>query len=249
MQQRAGVRQQAVLAPGAPALAEPAAEAGILAAGTRWATPYYVVDSLAEGPTLLLVAGVHGNELAGPLAAERMRRWSIVRGRLVLVPRANQPALARHTRCAPGTRFGDLNRNFPRAEADAPRGTMAQALWCAVMAAEPDCLVDLHEGFDFNRANDKSVGSSVLYIPKADNGDQAERLVRAVNATVGAPERYFTLLRWPARGSLSRAAWEQLGIPGLILETTRQKQALELRVAQHELMVAELLSGLAMLER
>jgi predicted deacylase len=247
MQQRGGVQQDAALAPAVPALAEPVAEAGILAAGTRWATPYYVVDSLAEGPTVLLVAGVHGNELAGPLAAERMRGWLLVRGRLVLVPRANQPALARHTRRAPGTPFGDLNRNFPRTEADAPRGTMAQALWRTLAAVQPDWVLDLHEGFDFNRENDKSVGSSVLCIPRGESQRQGERLVRAVNATVTAPERQFTLLRWPARGSLSRAAWEQLGIPGLLLETTRRRQALELRVAQHQLMVAELLADLSML--
>ncbi len=121
------------------------------------------------------------------------------------------------------------------------------ALWRTLAAVQPDWVLDLHEGFDFNRENDKSVGSSVLCIPRGESQRQGERLVRAVNATVTAPERQFTLLRWPARGSLSRAAWEQLGIPGLLLETTRRRQALELRVAQHQLMVAELLADLSML--
>lgn len=198
---------------------------------------------------MLLVAGVHGNEPAGPLAAARMLDWSLSCGRLVVVPHANRPALARNTRRAPGTRFGDLNRNFPRAQGDAPRGTMARALWQAALALRPDWLIDLHEGFDFNRANDKSVGSSVLYIPVGEGRRQAERLASAVNATVAAAGLHFTLLRWPARGSLSRALWEQLGTPGLILETTRGKQPIELRVAQHELMVAQLLGDLAMLQR
>lgn len=218
-----------------------------LAAGTRWETPCHLLESGADGPTVLLVAGVHGDEPAGPLAAERMRSWSLFRGRLLLVPRANQPALARGTRRAPGTRFADLNRNFPRAAGDAPRGTMARALWNAVTAARPDWIVDLHEGFDFNRTNKESVGSSVLHFPKDASRRQAERLVRAVNATVDAEERQFTLLGWPARGSLARAGRDQLAISGLILETTRGSQPLELRVAQHELMVRELLSDLAML--
>ncbi len=235
-------RQSAALA-GSDA---PAAQV-TLAAGTRWETHCYASDSGQEGPTVLLVAGVHGNEPAGVMAAERMRRWRPLRGRLVLVPRANQPALARGTRRAPATRFADLNRNFPRTPDDAPRGTLARALWQLLTWMQPDWVIDLHEGFDFNRTNPDSVGSSVLYVPAGDSRSRAERLARAVNATVSEAARQFTLLRWPARGSLSRAAWEALAVPSMILETTRGGQPLELRAAQHELMVAELLDDLQML--
>lgn len=223
-----------------------AAEGGFLAAGTRWQTPLYVVDGEVDGPTVLLVAGIHGDEAAGPVAVERMRTWRLERGRLLLVPQANRPALSRSRRRAPGTPFGDLNRNFPRSADDAPRGKMARALWDVVLSIRPDWVLDLHEGFDVNRQNKRSVGSSVLYVPVGEHRRQAERLAHAVNATLD-PERHFTLLRWPAKGSLSRAAWDQLGISGMILETTKNEQPLECRVAQHELMVGELLLDLAML--
>ena len=218
-----------------------------VATGTRWETPVYVVEGIADGPTVMILGGVHGDERAGVGAAEEMRCFNIARGRLVIIPRTNVPALARGTRRAPKTQFSDLNRNFPRHPGDAPRGTLARALWAAIHELQPDYVIDLHEGYDFHRHNKKSVGSSVLYYP-SDAGERvARRLVKAVNVTIPERERRFALLRPPVRGSLVRAAQEQLGISSLILETTKNHQPLEVRVNQHLLMTAELLDHLGML--
>src|SRR5690606_26510786 len=65
---------------------------GTLAVGTPWETPYYVQDTGLPGPTIMIVGGMHGNEPAGAYAAEQIRRWPIVRGKVVAVPRANQKA-------------------------------------------------------------------------------------------------------------------------------------------------------------
>ncbi len=219
----------------------------MIADGTRWATSYYVLQAPEAGPTVLVISGVHGDESAGPVALDAMRCWPIAHGRLILVPRANEPALARGTRRTPDTRFPDLNRNFPAHDGDAPRGTMARALWSVLIATRPDWVVDLHEGYDFHQKNPKSVGSSVLYYPTDTNRRQASRLMRAVNSTVTEPERHFVLLRPPVRGSFSRAASQLLGIPAMILETTKKDQPLELRVAQHHLMMTQLLVDLGML--
>ena len=81
----------------------PAAE---LAAGTKWATPYYIVEGAQPGPTVLLTGGLHGDEPAGARAAEQIRHWPITRGRLVIVPRANEPGLAAGTRHLPGSPRG-----------------------------------------------------------------------------------------------------------------------------------------------
>lgn len=232
-----------------PALAADDAPApeGVIAEGTRWATNYYVVQAAEAGPTVMVISGVHGDEQAGPVAADDMRSWPLVRGRLILVPRANQPALARGTRRTLDTRYPDLNRNFPVHDGDAPRGTMARALWSVLIATHPDWVVDMHEGFDFHRVNAKSVGSSVLYFPTDTNRHQASRLMRAVNRTVTLDVHRFVLLRPPVRGSFSRAASQLLGIPAMILETTKKDQPLATRVAQHHLMMAQLLGDLGML--
>lgn len=90
---------------------------GWIAAGTPGATPFYVQASTNRGPTVLIIAGIHGDELAGPYAAEQLRHWPVRRGKLMVVPRANAVALAAGTRTfksEAATNRLDLNRCFPR---------------------------------------------------------------------------------------------------------------------------------------
>ena len=49
----------------------------------------------------MITGGVHGDEPAGAAAAEQIRHWTIRRGTLIVVPRANPPALAAKTRLIP----------------------------------------------------------------------------------------------------------------------------------------------------
>jgi predicted deacylase len=189
---------------------------------------------------------MHGDEPAPSLAAAAIARWQLRRGRLAVVPRANQPALKRSTRRAPRTRFADLNRNFPTAADEPALGTMATALWALVERLRPDWIVDLHEGFDFNRKNPRSVGSSVLFNALDGVEAQAVRLVAEVDRLVHDEQRRFTIIQRTAPGSLARAATERLGIRALILETTRQGESVEHRAAQHRAMVARLMQDLGM---
>lgn len=232
----------------APALAFDAVPtaSGAVLAGTRWSTDYFVVDGVSAGPTVMIVGGVHGDEIAGARAASDIRCWSIARGRLVILPRVNVPALGKGSRLAPDTTHSDLNRNFPRHAGDAPRGALARALWAAVEATKPDVLLDLHEGFDFHKQNRRSVGSSVLFYPSRANEERARRLTSAVNAGITERKKRFSLLRPPVTGSLARSAYERLGVVSMILETTKT-QPLHVRVGQHHLMVAQLLHDLGML--
>ena len=70
------------------------ATSGTLGAGTTWETPWYVIDSGHDGPTVLITGGVHGNEPAGYRAAEQIRDWPISRGKLVVMPQINRLGLA-----------------------------------------------------------------------------------------------------------------------------------------------------------
>lgn len=249
----------------APSIARRALLAGVLAApfarvahaaprptiagATRFETPLHVVEAEHPGPTLLLVAGIHGNETAPPVAAASLVALALTRGRLVLIPEANRPALAARSRHTPGARDADLNRNFPRAPDDAPRGVLATALWDAIDAARPDWVLDLHEGWGFSAVS-TSMGSSVVLAsdPRVDGVAQpmAARVLAAVDATVRPPGHRFRLLQPGPAGSLARAVVERRGTPALVLETT-WTQPLQLRVAQQVLMVRTVLEALGMI--
>ena len=223
--------------------------AGILAEGTRWATPYYVIDSGKTGPTVMVVGGVHGNEPAGAAAADALCRCSIVRGKLVLLPRANVPGLEARKRRLPDVDHdaGDLNRNFPQKDDAEPVGQPAGAIWELVTRLRPDWLVDLHESVNFRKANPKRVGNTIIHAVADETRRQALAMIAGVNAGIDDETRRFILLRNPAKGSLARSAADRLGVRAMIVETTRRDQPLALRVRQHRLMVRRLLADLGMI--
>lgn len=230
-------------------LASPTTVTNQLLAGSRFAMDCYIHDSGQAGPTLLIVGGAHGNEPAGAAAAEIIGHWPITKGKLVVVPRSNVPALAAGKRNTPNlsTNLGNLNRNYPRAGLnEPPRGEVATAIWNLALQYKPDWVLDLHEGFDFNQLNEKSVGSSVICFPNESGVAAADLMLAAVNVTVVAPELKFVRRNMPVDGSLARAGGEHLHVPSMTLETT-SKQPMEKRVRQHEIMVHRLLNHLGMM--
>lgn len=80
-----------------------------------WATPYYIVTGGQKGPCVMVVAGIHGNEIASIRAAEKLvkllnqQKQRFNHGKLIIVPIVNQKAYRKRIRGIP-----DLNRTFPR---------------------------------------------------------------------------------------------------------------------------------------
>ena len=95
------------------ARAEAEAGTGLLAPGTRFSTPWFRVVGDEPGPTVAIIAGIHGNETAPPAAADLLTRSHLRRGSLWVVPEANRPALAATSRFTPNARSSNLHRNFP----------------------------------------------------------------------------------------------------------------------------------------
>ena len=98
----------------------------------------------AAGPTVVVLGGVHGDELEGVVAAGSLpRRLPVVRrGRLRVVPLCSEAAFAAGTRTSPADHT-DLARTFP----GSPAGTATQrlaALLTEQVLSDADCLVDLH---------------------------------------------------------------------------------------------------------
>ena len=77
--------------------------------GTRYQTPYFVKTGKESGPTIVVIGGLHGDEKAGYLAARELKKWTITRGKLVLLPDAHIEAIRRDVRAYPR----NMNRLFP----------------------------------------------------------------------------------------------------------------------------------------
>jgi predicted deacylase len=225
---------------------------GVLLKGTRWETSYTVQKSKLPGPTVMIVGGVHGNEPAGARAADQIRHWPIKKGTVIVVSRANQPALKAGQRYSTRVKraLRDLNRNFPgskEAKGSGARGQIAQAIWGLLRAQKASWLFDLHEGYDFHISQPKSVGSSVIPYPTERGRSIARAMVETINKSIRRKSRKFDLLRMPIDTSLARAAGEHLGIHAMIVETTTKSQRLTYRVRQHRVVMREALFKLGVI--
>ena len=222
---------------------------GLLRQGTPQETAWHMIDSGKPGPVVMITGGLHGNEPAGARAADQIRHWSIARGKLIVVPKANWTGLQAGTRFVPNSsrELRDLNRNFPKTgEKNEPRGALATEIWALAKQHKPDWLLDLHEGSDFHQINKASVGSSIIPTKGEGLNEAVTKALQAVNATIEEPKKKLVRLRYPVNGSLARAAHERLGARSMILETTVKQQAISLRVRQHRIMVHAILATLAM---
>ena len=228
----------------------------LLGQGTPFETAWFDCRGEEDGPTILITAGMHGNEPAGVAAADAIANWSVGRGRLVVVPRMNQPALKAGQRLIPGLAEpeGNLNRHFPIG-GEVTDGVAAD-LWNLFDAVRPDWVLDIHEGFAFRRINSDSVGSSVISCSDERSILLAKEMIAAVDETIEEQERKFTLLKNPIPGSFARAAWENAGVPSMILETTfgrfpqadgeSRRYSISYRARQHRVMVHAFLTELGM---
>jgi predicted deacylase len=101
-------------------------------------------DSGFPGPHVLVLGGVHGDEVGGIVAAGRLAAtpWRLLRGRLSIVPVTHEAAHAADARVSPLDGL-NLARTFP----GSPSGTPTEALaWLVThrLIARADVLVDLH---------------------------------------------------------------------------------------------------------
>ncbi|MCH2180418.1 MAG: succinylglutamate desuccinylase/aspartoacylase family protein [Mariniblastus sp.] len=231
---------------------QPEFSSGQLGQGKPWETEWYQYDSGVDGPVVMIFGGVHGNEPAGSRAAMQIKNWTVEKGKLIVVPRANKLGLQANTRWIPEFRndrkLKDLNRNFPRQSDPTTKTELATALWEFIKERQPDWFFDLHEGYDFHRVNPKSVGSSVIAFP--EQAELANQLASVANRHI-APERAFSILAksGPVDGSAARACSVQLGAKSFILETTFKDQPISQRTRQHRAMVATALQAIGVTDR
>jgi len=98
------------------------------------------------GETLLLIGGIHGDELAGCLTVERYTRLSLKHGRMIIIPRLNRRAILAGCRGINGV---DMNRLFalPEEKLPAPEGFVIQLV--KKLIQEATCVVNTHQGSGF----------------------------------------------------------------------------------------------------
>ncbi len=134
-----------------------------------------------EGPSILLMAGNHGDEYEGQVTLARLihdLEGSDIRGRVIVMPAANLPAAMASARVSP-LDSGNLNRAFPGEPDASPTWQIAHYI-DSVLVPICSAWLDLHSG-----------GSSMDYLPFAGfyvSGDEAlDARGEAIMLAFGAP--------------------------------------------------------------
>jgi uncharacterized protein len=116
--------------------------------GEEVSVPVATVTGAQDGPTLLVVAGVHGSEYVGIEATKRLFQWADPKemsGRLITVPCFGLPAfwgLAAHINPIDGR---DPGRAFPGDASGSHTERAANLVWTELIP-EADYVIDVHGG-------------------------------------------------------------------------------------------------------
>jgi len=169
--------------------------------GTNQEVTVYTIKGELPGSTVLIFAGIHGDERACPVVAAKYSNIRLKKGNVIIVPRLNAVANQRKKRNGLG---GDMNRLF-----DQPENSQNPDIKVVNLAKElikkADYVVNMHQGDGFysptwvdSRRNPSRWGqSNVIDAPYFDlpNGDKLElekfahNVVQRSNAKI-ADKRY-----------------------------------------------------------
>lgn len=118
------------------------------------------LESGNPGKTLLVVAGIQGDEPGGFNAAALIAtRYTIRKGNLWVVPNLNFISIVNRTRGL----YGDLNRKFQRVNDDDPEFNTIARIKRIIMDRQVDAILNLHDGSGFFHPD---------YIDEARNPDR-----------------------------------------------------------------------------
>ncbi|MBP3736722.1 MAG: poly-gamma-glutamate system protein [Lachnospiraceae bacterium] len=225
------------------------AEVYRLLEGTEEEIPVTCIRGREDGKKVYLVGGIHGDEIAGWIAAGYLRQESFDIGTVYIAAPINAYGAANCRRKTRSDR--DINRNFP----GDPGGTDAERIAAAVFAdiadKEPDILIDLHEAHNRVVENmgtlSDDLHDALIFEDLTLFGDLALDVVLDVESG----DEQAGLSAWngisiygaPPAGSINRTVTQSLGIPSVTVETDRTKP-LSIRVRQHLQMVHYILRSL-----
>jgi N-alpha-acetyl-L-2,4-diaminobutyrate deacetylase len=148
-----------------------------------WAQYFIPVVNVrnGDGPTAVLFGGNHGDEFEGPVALMKLAREldpQSIRGRVIMVPMLNRPAVTAGTRLSP-IDGANMNRAFPGSCHDSFTGMIAHYVSTKILD-QADLVVDVHSG-----------GVSNHFLPcvnmhRVEDDDQMKRML-AAGKSWGAP--------------------------------------------------------------
>jgi len=214
--------------------------------GTQYPLPVVFIQGETPGPTVMIQGGIQGDEPTGFLAAQLLAESRVVKGNLIVVPRANIPSIHAHQRLV----NVDMNRRFDRDYNQFYEDRLARAV--RFLLSQSSALIHLHEGSGFYDPvyvsplrNPSRWGQSVIIDANVHDRLDLARLVNSalaeINASVKEQDYQFKLFNtrtfeadsryaMEMRKSLTFYALANLNIPAMAVEVSKNIGALGWKV-------------------
>ncbi len=195
----------------------------LLPAGIHHLTPtiaVHVFEGPRPGPTAIIQAGIHGDEVGGVHA---LQEWleegvQIDAGRLLVIPVMNPAAYRARERTSPGGL--DLNRCFPGdATSDAPERRLAAMFMALTIAERPALVATLHESKKrYDPAVTPSFGQTLVYGVQPCP-ELISTAVDRLNGLRAGEEEAWATLYYPVSTSSTEVIVDTVGCIGTCVET------------------------------
>ena len=190
-----------------------------LAEGTDVENEVFVIQGEQEGPSIYVVAGVHGDEMAGWMTGNLLKKATVKAGTLYILSPANPWGAESEPRSRYVTGEEDLNRSFP-GNAD---GNMAEraadSIYQDIARVKPVFLFDLHEA-RYNEESRDFLGSSLIFTSLDNMSQLCMDLLMATESGELCSERFNFFGPGP-EGSVNQTVTTGLEIPVITIETYR----------------------------
>ena len=182
--------------------------------------PVHVFDAAEPGPTAIIEAGIHGDEIAGVHALQELLEEGIEpkRGRLIIIPCMNPAAYRNRTRARPDGL--DMNRCFPGdPEAAEPERRMAHRMLQMMREEKPVLIATLHESTKRHHPDVRaSFGQTVVYgvdpMPEV-----VMQVCEQMNQSLQHPYEKWAPHYFPVETSSTEVIVDAVGCVGLCIET------------------------------
>lgn len=205
---------------------------------TIYETDVFHFTTNKPGSKVVIIGGVHGDEVAGYMAAERLIEDNPFTGEVLLIPRANILATQLNERYPgiqtkgvyDGITYSDLNRCLPGSESGTITEQIAHEIVTVIKEFNPTYIIDLHESLRSYKDSRPRIGDSLIYSNK-ESAWVALHVLEHFNETyLEEGDVVFRLDSNAPDGSFNNY-FGSLGYMTFTIETNRQLK-LEKRITQ-----------------
>ncbi|MBN2396563.1 MAG: succinylglutamate desuccinylase/aspartoacylase family protein [Candidatus Atribacteria bacterium] len=208
---------------------------------TEYQTNVYYFSAEDEGPTVMILSGVHGNELAG-IEASRifMENFHPDKGTVIFIPEANKRACEKRVRSLSPEE--DLNRLFPGDLSSDGIQKLAGEIFRVMTENKVTFLLDLHESVNYYHEDPNRYGQTIILDDNAYSLLQeiGNYLIHRLNSNISDQNKSFEVIIKPIHGSSTYEALKLHDIPSITFETC-MKMELSERVDLHYQCIESLL--------